>query len=73
MEDRHNLAQSYEQWLMAAQNNELVAHQAGLEVEKIMIEPDAFAQWCAAKGLALNSAARTRYAAESVRPAGQEP
>ena len=30
--DRHNFAATYDQWLMAAENNELVARQAGLEI-----------------------------------------
>ena len=62
--DRHNFASTYDQWLMAAENNELVARQAGLEIDRVMIDPDAFAQWCAAKGIAPDGAARKNYVSE---------
>ena len=62
--DPHNLAPSYEQWLAAAENNESVGRQAGLEIERIVIEPSAFARWCGAEGLEPDSAARMRYVAE---------
>jgi hypothetical protein len=68
--DRHNFASTYDQWLMAAENNELVARQAGLEIDRVMIEPEAFARWCAEKGAAPDSAARMNYVSEqrSSRP-----
>lgn len=66
MEDRHNLAPTYDQWLMAAQNNEQVGQQAGLEIVRVRIEPGPFARWCEEKGLAPGSAARTAYVSERV-------
>ncbi|WP_244610646.1 hypothetical protein [Microvirga pakistanensis] len=63
MADRHNLAPTYEQWLAAAENNENVGKQAGLDIERILIEPSRFARWCDAEGLAPDSAARMRYVA----------
>ena len=62
--DRHNFASTYDQWLMAAENNELVARQTGLEIDRVMIEPEAFARWCAGKGIAPDSAARMSYVSE---------
>ncbi|HZB62897.1 MAG TPA: hypothetical protein VE423_09525 [Microvirga sp.] len=62
--DRHNFAATYDQWLMAAENNELVARQAGLEIDRVMIEPEAFARWCAEKSIAPDSAARRNYVSE---------
>jgi hypothetical protein len=64
MADRHNLASTYETWLAAAENNETVGRQAGLHVTRILIEPEAFAQWCAEKGMEPDSAARRDYVAE---------
>jgi len=64
MSDRHTLAPTYDAWLAAAENNEAVGRQAGLQIIRIMIGPDAFAQWCREKGLEPDSAARMRYAAE---------
>jgi hypothetical protein len=64
MRDRHNLAPTYDQWLAAAENNENVGRQAGLEIVRILIEPSSFSRWCAASGLEPDSAARMRYVAE---------
>ena len=64
MADRHNLASTYEAWLSAAENNENVGRQAGLQIDRITIEPDGFARWCAEKGVEPDSAARRDYVAE---------
>jgi hypothetical protein len=64
MIDRHNIASTYDAWLAAAENNENVGHQAGLQISRIMIEPDKFAKWCREKGLEPDSAARIKYVAE---------
>jgi hypothetical protein len=64
MTDRHNLASSYETWLAAAENNETVGRGAGLQIRRILIEPEAFARWCAAKGLEPDAAARRDYVAD---------
>ena len=64
MSDRHNRAPTYDQWLMAAQNNERVGRQAGLEIGRVMIEPEAFARWCAERSLEPGSAARMEYVSE---------
>ncbi len=37
MSDQHNLAPTYEQWLAAAENNESVGRQAGLDIVRVMI------------------------------------
>jgi hypothetical protein len=65
MSDRHNLAPTYDQWLAAAENNESVGRQAGLDIVRVVIEPDAFARWCGEKGIEPASAARMDYAAEN--------
>jgi hypothetical protein len=62
--DPHNFAPSYEQWLAAAENNENVGRQAGLEIVRILIVPSSFARWCATHSLEPDSAARMRYVAE---------
>jgi hypothetical protein len=64
MIDRHNLAPTYDAWLAAAENNETVGRQAGLQISRTMIEPDIFAKWCTEKGLEPDSAARIKYVAE---------
>jgi hypothetical protein len=62
MVDPQSLAPTYDLWLMAAQNNESVAQQAGLRVVRVPIRPDAFTQWCAERGLALDGSARAKFA-----------
>ena len=66
MVDRHNLAPTYDAWLAAAENNESVGREAGLQIDRVMIEPEAFARWCAEKNLEPGSAARMKYVAEKV-------
>ena len=65
MSDRHNLAPAYKQWIAAAENNESVGRQAGLDIVRVMIEPDAFVHWCAEKGVEPGTAARMEYAKEN--------
>ncbi|MBF9195923.1 hypothetical protein [Microvirga terrestris] len=64
MSDRHNLASTYESWLAAAENNEAVGRATGLQVRRILIEPEAFAGWCAERNVEPDSAARRDYVAE---------
>lgn len=69
MIDPHNLAPTYDAWLAAAENNEDVGRQAGLQILRITIEPDSFARWCAEKGVEPGSAARMGYVSEkSLQP-----
>lgn len=62
MADAHVLASTYDQWLVAAENNEAVGRQAGLEIARVVIVPEEFKAWCLAQGLEPDSAARTKYA-----------
>jgi len=67
MADPHTLAPSYEQWVMAAENNEQVARDAGLDVVRVRIAPAEFAAWCAERSLEPTSGARSRWVEEAVR------
>jgi hypothetical protein len=67
MVDQHNLAPTYDQWLMAAENNERVAQEAGLHVVRVMIVPEEFAAWCAERNLEPGSSARSRCVQEFVQ------
>jgi len=67
MTDAHNLAPSYDQWRMAAENNERVAQEAGLHVVRVTMTPDEFAAWCAARNLEPASSARSRWVQEAVQ------
>ncbi len=70
MSDRHNLAPTYDQWLLAAENNEQVARQAGLEITRVAIEPAPFSRWCEENGKQPDSAARAAYVSEHVSGQG---
>jgi hypothetical protein len=67
MADAHVLASTYDQWRMAAENNERVAQEAGLEVMRVMIVPEEFAAWCAKRNLEPDSRARSQRAQEAVQ------
>ena len=67
MEDAESLAPTYEQWLMAAENNEAEARRAGVQVVRVPVEPETFARWCADRGSAPTRAARVEFANEAVR------
>jgi hypothetical protein len=66
MSDRHNLAPTYDAWLAAAENNESVGNRAGLQVTRVMIEPDSFGNWCAERQVEPESAARMAYVTETI-------
>lgn len=65
MTDPHNLAPSYDQWLMAAENNARVAQEAGIEVVRVTVTSEGFAAWCAERGLEPDGSARMRRAQEA--------
>jgi hypothetical protein len=69
MADSHVLASAYEQWLAAAENNENVGLQAGLEIVRVLIKPEDFRVWCIARDLKPDSTARTKYAGEHISTA----
>jgi hypothetical protein len=73
MADAHALASSYDAWRAAAENNEQVARTAGLDVVRVVIEPEAFAAWCAERSLPPDSGARMRFVAESARETARDP
>ena len=64
MEDAHVLAPVYDQWLAAAENNEREAQRVGVRTLRAIIRPDAFAAWCAERGLPPTSKARMQYVHE---------
>ena len=65
MADPHGLASTYEGWLAAALNNEAVARQAGLDVVRVVVDPLAFAEWCAMRVRPADAGARVAYVKEA--------
>ncbi len=71
MEDAESLAATYDGWRMAAESNEAEARRVGIEVLRVTVEPQAFTQWCLARGCARDRAARVAFAEEFMRDAAE--
>ena len=67
MEDADTLAPTYEEWLMAAENNQAEARRVGVEVVRVPIEPDTFVRWCADRGSPRTRASRVEFVNEVMR------
>jgi hypothetical protein len=65
--DRHALAADFATWRVSAEHNETTARSVGLEVVRVLIQPDVFLAWCAERDLEPNATARTQYAEEVAR------
>jgi len=54
----------YDRWLSKINQAIAAAERTGVVAEKVVVEPDAFVQWCDAHGKAISS--RAEYAAEEL-------
>ncbi|MEX2298370.1 MAG: hypothetical protein WD715_13220 [Dongiaceae bacterium] len=66
MIDGDRLPARYEDWLHRAEHTREQFAAAGDIVEKVYLDPVDFADWCRARDLNIDSAARNRFAAEFV-------
>lgn len=64
MEDRHALPPTYDQWLHRAEAVFEKLKDNGFAVYRVDIDPDSFVAWCRARGLNVDSNARTEFANE---------
>jgi hypothetical protein len=64
MADRHRLAPTYDEWLMAAEQVVREVERAGLVVRRVTVRPEAFRAWCAARALPLDSKSRQIFVDE---------
>ena len=64
--DADELPDTYPEWLASAEGLLAQLRRDGIAAERVPLDPDAFAAWCAAQGLAPDARARSRYAGESV-------
>lgn len=62
--DGDMLPRSYSDWLSRAEQMKTEAEAAGDAVIKVFIDPETFPGWCVAKGLEMNSEARSQLAIE---------
>ncbi len=63
-DDGDLLPASFADWLARAEKMKADAESAGDAVIKVYIDPQTFPQWCASKGLPMNSEARSQLAIE---------
>lgn len=77
--DGGKLPPDYERWRIATEQIEREVQRSGVEVIRVLIEPDVFKAWCERAELPPNAAARSRYAAAALaadwapQGAGQAP
>lgn len=62
MVDRNRLAGTYDAWLASAEQVAGEVERSGVEVRRVLIEPDGFVAWCAARDLPCDGAARAQFA-----------
>ncbi len=60
--DRADFFASHAEWLEAALEHERQAERYGVTIVRIRMDPEAFAKWCAAEGLANNATSRSEFA-----------
>ena len=62
--DRSELPATHEKWLYTTTKNIKRFERSGTEVMRVPLDLDIFIAWCRAKGLNIDSHARTEYANE---------
>lgn len=62
--DGDKLPRNYQEWLTRAEEMQKQARAAGDAVIKVYIDPETFPEWCAKKGVAMDSEARSQLAIE---------
>ena len=62
--DGDRLPESYQDWLSRAEEMKKQAQDSGDAVIKVYIDPQTFPEWCAKKGMAMDSEARSQLAIE---------
>jgi hypothetical protein len=65
--DRDELGETYEEWVVNAEESLQKMRQAGIWAEKIEVDVEELLAWCRAQGREVDGAARAAYAAEMLR------
>jgi hypothetical protein len=61
---------SFEEWVAMAEKALADIRKAGVAAQKCLIDADEFREWCVAKGVQNNAAARAEFVSEKVRSHG---
>jgi hypothetical protein len=65
--DREKMEETHSEWLLNANRALKELRAQGMRVEPVEIDVKELVAWCQKQGIPLNSAARSRYAAEKIR------
>ncbi len=66
MSDADKLPADHDLWAMSANQVAQELERAGLVIVRVLIEPDAFTDWCRERGIPADSKARHAYAEASL-------
>ena len=61
--DRHRFADTFEDWRNIAEHQFKVLRSHSLNVVKVVVDPEELAEWCIAKGRAVDADSRSQFAA----------
>jgi hypothetical protein len=64
--DADKLPDTYAEWLASAESLMAQLKRDGITAERVLLDPDSFSAWCAARGLPLDAQARSQYVSEVV-------
>lgn len=70
--DADRLPDTFAEWLASAEGLLAQLRRDRIPAERVPLDPDTFAAWCAARGLAPDAQARSRYASEVVAAKHQQ-
>jgi hypothetical protein len=73
MVDAERMPRDFDAWLLRAEAIERRIVASGTPAVRVVLSPQKFVGWCAAHGLACDSSARGRFAAEAARDAIRRP
>jgi hypothetical protein len=73
MVDAERMPKDFASWLLRAEAIERQIVASGVPAVRVVLSPKQFVSWCAARGLACDSSARGRFAAEAARDAIRRP
>jgi hypothetical protein len=66
VDDREEWEETHAEWQAESELMAIRLRRAGLEIVWVDLEPDSFAEWCRARGIANNGESRSRFAAEFI-------
>ena len=62
-DDADALPETYDEWLKLARKTAFSMKRRGFTIRKVVIDPKIFPEWCKARGMKLDGAARSQYCA----------